>query len=246
MNNDEEQARLMARQLRELVRKLQVMGRNDLLLQAITVPTLEQLRTEAARGTLRRLFVKDDGRLFLEGDKTTSNGNNNTIEVQLSPVHRAVYLLFLRHKEGIEFKRLSEYHDELLSIYDHICPEGDKDKMRETVERLTNPLDNAINEKCSRIKSAFTSLMDDYSASYYIISSQSEQIDLHLRADGSVVSKSSPYRETWCVTPSNSHRRSEAYTNLRESLPSTEGLRDAGAKYKGHVTIQISHAAPYC
>ena len=177
MNNDEEQARLMARQIRELVKKLQVMGRNDLLLQAITVPTLEQLRTEAARGTLRRLFVKDDGRLFLEGDKNTGNGNNNTIEVQLSPVHRAVYLLFLRHEEGIEFKRLSEYHDELLSIYDHICPDGDKAKMHETVDRLTNPLDNAINEKCSRIKSAFTALMDDYSASYYIIGSQAERID---------------------------------------------------------------------
>ena len=177
MNNDEEQARLIARQLRELVRKLQVMGRNDLLLQAITVPTLEQLRTEAARGTLRRLIVKHDGRLFLEGSKANGNDSNNMVEVQLSPVHRAVYLLFLRHEEGIEFKRLSEYHDELLSIYDRICPEGDKDKMRETVERLTNPLDNAINEKCSRIKSAFTSLMDDYSASYYIISSQSEQID---------------------------------------------------------------------
>lgn len=177
MNNDEEHARLMARQIRELVRKLQVLGRNDLLLQAITVPTLEQLRTEAARGTLRRLIVKHDGRLFLEGSKAKGNNSNNIVEVQLSPVHRAVYLLFLRHEEGIEFKRLSEYHDELLSIYDRICPEGDKDKMRETVERLANPLDNAINEKCSRIKSAFTSLMDDYSASYYIISSQSEQID---------------------------------------------------------------------
>ena len=177
MNNDEEQARLMARQIRELVRKLQVMGRNDLLLQAITVPTLEQLRTEAAHGTLRRLIAKRDGRLFLEGSKVEGNNSNDIVEVQLSPVHRAVYLLFLRHEEGIEFKRLSEYHDELLSIYDRICPEGDKDKMRETVERLTNPLDNAINEKCSRIKSAFTSLMDDYSASYYIISSQSEQID---------------------------------------------------------------------
>ena len=177
MNNDEEQARLMARQIRELVKKLQVMGRNDLLLQAITVPTLEQLRTEAARGTLRRLFVKDDGRLFLEGDKNTGNGNNNTIEVQLSPVHRAVYLLFLRHEEGIEFKRLSEYRDELLDIYDRIFPDGDKAKMHETVDRLTNPLDNAINEKCSRIKSAFTALMDDYSASYYIIGSQAERID---------------------------------------------------------------------
>ena len=174
MNNDEEQARQMAQQIRELVRKLQVMGRNDLLLQAITVPTLEQLRTEAARGTLRRLIIKRDGRILLEENNTDSG---DRVEVQLSPVHRAVYLLFLRHEEGIEFKRLSEYRDELLSIYSHLFPEGDKDRMRETVERLTNPLDNAINEKCSRIKSAFTSLMDDYSASYYIISSQSERID---------------------------------------------------------------------
>ncbi|MST84476.1 hypothetical protein [Hallella mizrahii] len=177
MNNDDERARLIARQIRELVKKLQVMGRDDLLLQAITLPTLEQLRTEAARGTLRRLIVKRDGRFFLEGNKNIGNGSNNTVEVQLSPVHRAVYLLFLRHEEGIEFKRLSEYHDELLSLYDRICPEGDQDKKRETVERLTNPLDNAINEKCSRIKSVFTSLMDDYSASYYIISSQSKQFD---------------------------------------------------------------------
>lgn len=175
MNNDEEQAQQMARHIRELVRKLQVMGRNDLLLQAISVPTLEELRTEAARGTLRKLVVKRDGRLFLEESKAQSNGN--TVEVQLSPVHRAVYLLFLRHEEGIEFKRLSEYRDELLSIYDHIFPDGDKTKMHETVDRLTNPLDNAINEKCSRIKSAFTALMDDYSASYYIIGSQSERID---------------------------------------------------------------------
>lgn len=168
MEKDEEQARLIARQVREMVERLQVMGRTDLLLQAISVPTLEQLRTEAARGTLSKLIVKRDGRLIL--------GDSNR-EVLLSPVHRAVYILFLRHEEGIEFKRLSEYRDELLTIYDHIMPDGDTEKMRETVDRLTNPLDNAINEKCSRIKSAFTSLMDDYSASYYIIGSRSERID---------------------------------------------------------------------
>ena len=173
MNNDEH-AQQMAQQLRKLVKELQVMGRNDLLLQAITVPTLELLRTEAARGTLRRLIVRRDGSIFLEGSPATGKP---TVEVQLSPVHRAVYLLFLRHEEGIEFKRLSEYCNELLSIYNGICPDGDKVKMRETVDRLTNPLDNAINEKCSRIKSAFTALMDDYSASYYIIGSQSERID---------------------------------------------------------------------
>lgn len=171
MGDNEEMARIVARKVRNLVRELQVIGRTDLLLQAITVPTLEQLRTEAARGSLGRLVVKRDGRLFVD------NVNGGMAEVILSPVHRAVYLLFLKHEEGIEFKRLSEYRGELLSIYQRIMPDGDMERMRETVGRLTNPLDNAINEKCSRIKSAFCALMDDYSASYYVIGSYSERID---------------------------------------------------------------------
>ena len=40
---------------------------------------------------------------------------------------------------------------------------------------LTDPLDNAINEKCSRIKKVFTDIMDEYSASYYIISGHAPQ-----------------------------------------------------------------------
>ncbi|MDD6437244.1 MAG: hypothetical protein PUG09_04145 [Prevotella sp.] len=175
----EGQAEAMARQLSQLVRGLQIMGRNDLLIKAITVPTLELLRTEAARGTLRQLKVTSDGRICIcsTPSKTVTEPGADWLEVQLSPVHRAVYLLFLRHVEGIEFKSLSEYREELLSIYRHISPEGDQRKMLETVERLTNPLDNAINEKCSRIKSAFCALMDDYTASYYIIGSKAERID---------------------------------------------------------------------
>lgn len=167
-DNNDGQAMQMARQVSELARRLQVMGRTDLLLRAITVPTLELLRTEAARGSLSGLVVKRDGRLLL------ANGQR---EVVLSPVHRAVYLLFLRHEEGIEFKRMGDYCDELLNIYKRISPDGDSKKMRETVARLTNPLDNAINEKCSRIKAAFCALMDDYSASYYVIGSRAERID---------------------------------------------------------------------
>ena len=160
-------AEQIAKEVRLLVNQLQIMGRTDLLLRAITVPTLEQLRTEAARGTLSKLIITIDFRLIL------AYGNR---EVVLTPVHRAVYLFFLKHPEGIEFKRLSEYHHELFAIYTHIMPDGDAIKMKETVDRLTNPLDNAINEKCSRIKSAFSALMDEYSASYYTINSQSTRL----------------------------------------------------------------------
>ena len=167
IENNDNDAEQMARQVRFLVNQLQVMGRTDLLLRAISVPTLELLRTEAARGTLSKLIVTKDYRFIL------ANGNR---EVALSPIHRAVYLLFLLHEEGIEFKHLSEYRNKLLNIYKRIMPNGDTEKMEETVGRLTNPLDNAINEKCSRIKSAFSALMDDYSASYYVIGSQSARM----------------------------------------------------------------------
>lgn len=151
-----------ARQLRQLVNDLRIMGRDDLLLRAITVPVLEELRIEAARGSLSKLIITDDYRIVLA---------DSNKEVPLTPVHRAVYLLFLNHPEGIEFKLMNDYHDELLEIYRNISPTTDIAKAEETVNRLTNPLDNALNEKCSRIKAAFCGMMDDYSASYYIIDS---------------------------------------------------------------------------
>lgn len=162
MGEEQRSAEDIAEELRALVRQLQFRGRNDLLLRAIGVPTLEELRIEAARGTLKPLVITKDYKFYV-GDETK--------EVMLSPIHKSVYLLFLRHVEGIEFKRLSEYRDELMDIYLKVSNRQDVGKMEETIERLTNPLDNAINEKCSRIKSAFSELMDEYSASYYIISS---------------------------------------------------------------------------
>lgn len=165
--NDNEEAMQMAQELRQLANRLVAMGRYDLMVQAIGVPTLEQLRIEAARGTLSRLIVTADNQLVLE------RGNR---VVELSPVHRALYLLFLNHPEGIEFKRLRDYRDELYTIYERMANRLDKDKIGETVNRLTNPLDNAINEKCSRIKAAFNALMDEYSASYYIISSHTTRV----------------------------------------------------------------------
>lgn len=165
--NDNEEALQMAQEMRQLANRLVAMGRYDLMVQAIGVPTLEQLRIEAARGTLSRLIVTADNQLVLE------RGNR---VVELSPVHRALYLLFLNHPEGIEFKRLRDYRSELYAIYERMANRLDKDKIRETVDRLTNPLDNAINEKCSRIKAAFNALMDEYSASYYIISSHTTRV----------------------------------------------------------------------
>ena len=155
-----------AQEMKRLVGQLQAEGRKDLLLKAIGVPLLEELRIEAAKGKLSRLMITKDYRFIL---------TDYHKEVELQPVHKAVYLLFLAHPEGIEFKRLSEYRDELTRYYMATARMMDKEKILDGVDHLVNPLDNAINEKCSRIKKVFLDMMDEYSASYYIISSHTQR-----------------------------------------------------------------------
>ena len=156
----------IARQIRRLIEQLQIAGRNDLLLHAVGVPLLEELRIEAAKGKLSRLVITKDYRFILEDYHQ---------EVELQPVHKAVYLLFLAHPEGIEFKRLAEYREELTRYYMATAKMMDKEKIIESVDHLVNPLDNAINEKCSRIKKVFFDMMDEYVASYYIISGHTQK-----------------------------------------------------------------------
>ena len=157
----------VAQEVKRLVGQLQAEGRQDLLLKAIGVPLLEELRIEAAKGRLSRLVITEDYRFILT--------DYNHKEVELQPVHKAVYLLFLAHPEGIEFKRLADYREELMRYYMATAKMMDKEKIIEGVDHLVNPLDNAINEKCSRIKKVFLELMDEYTASYYIISSHTQK-----------------------------------------------------------------------
>ena len=166
MNDQQYSPEEIAREIRRLIGQLQMAGRNDLLLHAVGVPLLEELRIEAAKGKLSRLVITKDYRFILEDYHR---------EVELQPVHKAVYLLFLAHPEGIEFKRLADYREELTRYYMATAKMMDKEKIIEGVDHLVNPLDNAINEKCSRIKKVFLDMMDEYTASYYIISSHTQK-----------------------------------------------------------------------
>ena len=157
----------IAAELSQLVRELVAAGRNDLLLRSIGVSVLEKLRIEAAKSRLSRMLITKDYRIILV--------DYDNKEVELQPVHKAVYLLFLTHPEGIEFKRLGEYREELMRYYMATAKLLDKEKIVEGVDHLVNPLDNAINEKCSRIKKVFLDMMDEYAANYYIISGHTQK-----------------------------------------------------------------------
>jgi hypothetical protein len=106
------------------------------------------------------LTISKDSRIFL-GEKRK--------EVHMEPLIRAIYLLFLRHPEGIVFKTLPDYRKELTHLYDKVKPWGLTERTLQSIEDVTNPTLNSINEKCARIKKAFLSVMEADMAEHYFI-----------------------------------------------------------------------------
>lgn len=110
---------------------------------------------------MSKLIVTKDYRLFLP--------DYNNMEIKMEPLVKAVYLLFLKHPEGIMFKCLPDYRKELTEIYVKLKPYGLSDRVVQSIEDVTNPVLNSINEKCARIRGAFLGQFDNHLAKHYYI-----------------------------------------------------------------------------
>ena len=109
---------------------------------------------------LLKLFISKNYKIFL-GDERK--------EVRMEPLVKAVYLLFLKHPEGILFKHLPDYREELTRIYVKLKPMGMSERVVQSIEDVTNPLLNSINEKCARIRGAFVGQFDDHLSRHYYV-----------------------------------------------------------------------------
>ena len=137
-------------EVREKVQKLKEFGMSEKEIAALL--QIEQ--------PLLKLTVSRNYRIYLGED---------CVEVHMEPLVKAVYLLFLKHPEGIVFKHLPDYRQELTKIYSEIRQWGLTERAIQSIEDVTNPLLNSINEKCARIRGAFLGQFDDRMAKHYYI-----------------------------------------------------------------------------
>lgn len=137
--------------LREIERLQQNLG--------ITLEEIEQALSYQV--TLSRLRISRQHRLFLD--------DFNGVEVKMNALDKTVYLFYLQHPEGVSFKQLVDYKMELLNIYTSVSGREDMEAMRSSIDTLTDPFDNSINEKVSKIKKAFLNVVSDRIAQHYYI-----------------------------------------------------------------------------
>jgi hypothetical protein len=138
-------------EVKERIAKLRQRGISEYILEQLIHPD----------DRLSRLVITSDDRIVLP--------DYHDMEIKMEPLVKAVYLLFLNHPEGILFKHLPDYRDELTQIYMKLKPKELSERALQSIADVTNPLLNSINEKCARIRGTFVGQFDNCMARNYYI-----------------------------------------------------------------------------
>lgn len=102
-------------------------------------------------------------------------------EIKMPPLSKIVYILYLKHPEGLAFSELSDYRHELLDMYKNISNRLDVDALTESVNQLVDPTENRLNEKVSLIPLAFRKELDATLINpYLILGERGEKRAIHL------------------------------------------------------------------
>ena len=144
---------LLLEDVKEKVRKLRSYGVEDAEIVA-AMDENEDLFPQL-------VVTKDYEIVLLSGEKR--------VVVEMEPLVKAVYLLFLSHPEGIVLKYLPDYRKELMRLYLLLRPAGLTDRVEKSIIDVTSATSNSINEKCTRIRKIFSSLLPKSVARYYAI-----------------------------------------------------------------------------
>ena len=176
------------------IHQLQQRGVDSLFLKKMLCQMVDDNRK------LSRLVITEDYRILLP--------DYNDMEIKMEPINKAVYLLFLRHEEGIRLKDMPDYKDELEELYSKIYipkfispttpvlesyeledeipgrTRSVEERRHATVEHICDPTRNSINEKISRIREAFIAKFDeDLAENYFITGNRGEAKTIKLPRD---------------------------------------------------------------
>lgn len=107
-----------------------------------------------------RLIVTSDNRILLP---------DYGKEIEMTPILKAFYFLYLKHPEGIEFNLLPDYRDELLGLYKRIKSSLFSRKAIGSIDKIMDYDSNYRHETRSKINAIIRGHLDERFASFYYI-----------------------------------------------------------------------------
>lgn len=128
---------------------------------------------EMARQRLTGLDVRKETstpvHLYIDKNYSIRMGDKDGLGMPLRPMVKALFILFLKHPEGILFKQRGRYQKELEEIYGVVAPGVSKDVIIRRVERLVNLEDNTFSENASVLNAKMSAMFPEAMADSYKI-----------------------------------------------------------------------------
>lgn len=115
-----------------------------------------------------RYMRRQPSRLVIDSRKRIWLPDYNK-EIEMPPLSKALYLLFLAHPEGIRLKCLSDYQVELTQLYLSVTNRGDREQAIAAVEALCYPGADVLKTTFSRMNQAFRKALQADVAEYYTV-----------------------------------------------------------------------------
>lgn len=121
---------------------------------------LQQPSKIEIRGHTKKIFFTDFGGL----------------ELRLNPKEKSLYLLYLKHSEGINITHLSDYKEELMQLYAPLCNQSEPELLNRAIDVLINPFENDINVVLSRINRKIKDAVGDYLYNFYCVKGERGEV----------------------------------------------------------------------
>ena len=106
--------------------------------------------------------------LYIDSSYHIRLGSPNGPAIPFRPLVRALFILFLRHPEGIILKQRGRYEAELNEIYTAISPKTAPEDRQARIHRLVDPEDNSFSEKASVLNALLDRLLPETAFNYKI------------------------------------------------------------------------------
>ena len=151
--------------LDNILKEYQALKNNGQLLSVL--PVIENYLRDSSPQRVSQLHIDKNYNIFLI--------DYNNLEVKLRPLTKALYLLFLNHKEGIHLKDLMNHKVEFLELYKSLTEREDYDKLIISANQILDFSTKEVYVHLSRIRSAFTALVNPDIAELYYISGAKNQ-----------------------------------------------------------------------
>lgn len=108
-------------------------------------------------------------KLFIDRRYKIRMGAADGPVLQLRPLVKALFILFLKHPEGIILKQREVFRQELEEIYSIISPDTLVEDVKSRIDRLVNLQDNSFSEKASVLNARLEDLLPKGTADQYKI-----------------------------------------------------------------------------